>query len=78
MEGVVFRSHYFTPTFSKYEGELCGGIQIHVRDRATIEPFNIGIAIIHNLVKSYEEFKFLEPSSDGRHLFFNFYPVQIN
>ena len=71
MEGVVFRSHYFTPTFSKYEGELCGGIQIHVRDRATIEPFNIGIAIIHNLVKSYEEFKFLEPSSDGRHLFFD-------
>ncbi|HHW71254.1 MAG TPA: DUF1343 domain-containing protein [Clostridiales bacterium] len=71
MEGVIFRPHYFTPVFSKYKGELCEGIQIHVRDRDAIEAFKIGISIIHNLVSNYEEFKFLEPSSSGGHPFFD-------
>ncbi|MCX7975154.1 MAG: DUF1343 domain-containing protein, partial [Candidatus Aminicenantes bacterium] len=33
LPGVRFREAWFTPTFSKYRGELCGGVQIHVFNR---------------------------------------------
>jgi len=33
LPGVIFREAWFTPTFSKYKEELCGGAQIHVVDR---------------------------------------------
>lgn len=34
LPGVVFREAWFTPSFSKHRGELCGGAQIHVVDPA--------------------------------------------
>jgi uncharacterized protein YbbC (DUF1343 family) len=33
LPGVRFREAWFTPYFSKFTGELCGGCQIHVTDR---------------------------------------------
>jgi len=30
--GVSFREAYFTPTFSKHVGKVCGGVQVHVTD----------------------------------------------
>lgn len=33
LPGVKFREIWFTPTFSKFSGKLCGGCQIHVTDR---------------------------------------------
>jgi len=33
LPGVKFREIWFTPTFSKFQGKLCGGCQIHVTDR---------------------------------------------
>lgn len=35
LPGVTFREVWFTPTFSKFKGELCGGCQVHVTDRET-------------------------------------------
>ena len=29
LPGVKFREVWFTPTFSKFKGELCGGCQLH-------------------------------------------------
>jgi uncharacterized protein YbbC (DUF1343 family) len=46
LPGVWFRPVYFQPTFQKWTGQVCGGIQIHVRDRNTFEPFLTGIATI--------------------------------
>ncbi len=43
LPGCLFREAAFTPTFSKYEGELCRGIQIHVTDRAAFQPFDTGV-----------------------------------
>lgn len=43
LPGCVFRETYFTPTFSKYAGELCRGIQIHVTDRLAYRPFDAGV-----------------------------------
>src|SRR5690606_33683245 len=30
LPGVTFRETYFTPSFNKYVGEVCGGVQVHI------------------------------------------------
>ena len=49
-EGLVFRPTYFKPTFHKYQGELCGGVQLHVRDRYAPKPFTAGL-VLHKLLR---------------------------
>jgi len=46
LPGVRFRPARFTPTFHKWAGRLCGGVQIHVTDRERFKPFATGLAII--------------------------------
>jgi uncharacterized protein YbbC (DUF1343 family) len=46
LPGVVFRPATFRPTFHKYAGRLCGGVQLHVTDRARFRPFVTGLALI--------------------------------
>jgi uncharacterized protein YbbC (DUF1343 family) len=46
LPGVLFRPLYFQPTFHKFAGETCGGIQLHVTDRNTFKPVITGIAVI--------------------------------
>ena len=43
LPGCLFREAAFTPTFSKYAGESCRGIQIHVTDRRAFRPFDTGV-----------------------------------
>jgi uncharacterized protein YbbC (DUF1343 family) len=47
--GVAFRPAYFTPTFSKHAGVACGGVQIHILDRAALRPVELGIRLLHSL-----------------------------
>lgn len=37
--GVAFRPTYFTPTFHKHAGQVCGGIQVHVTERRRFPAF---------------------------------------
>ena len=46
LPGVAFRPARFRPTFQKHAGRLCGGVQIHVTDRARFKPFLAGLAVI--------------------------------
>ena len=46
LPGASFRETWFTPTFSKYEGELCGGAQIHILDRGKYRPFESTLHIV--------------------------------
>jgi uncharacterized protein YbbC (DUF1343 family) len=46
LPGVVFRENYFEPTFHKFAGELCGGVQIHVTDRKAFQPLRVAVEII--------------------------------
>jgi uncharacterized protein YbbC (DUF1343 family) len=46
LPGVIFREQWFSPTFSKFQGERCGGCQIHVTDRAAYRPFATALEII--------------------------------
>ena len=46
IDGVKFRSAYFTPMFSKYEGELVGGVQVHIDDPAEIDLVELGLNLV--------------------------------
>ncbi len=46
LPGVYFRPVYFEPTFQKWNGEMCGGVQVHVRDRNVFEPYLTGVMAI--------------------------------
>jgi uncharacterized protein YbbC (DUF1343 family) len=46
LPGCAFRPAYFTPTFSKHAGEVCGGVQVHIADRAALRPVAIGIHLL--------------------------------
>jgi uncharacterized protein YbbC (DUF1343 family) len=49
LSGVRFRPLSFTPVFHKHAGESCGGIQLHLVDRATFRPYRTGICILREL-----------------------------
>ncbi|HEX9820897.1 MAG TPA: DUF1343 domain-containing protein, partial [Methylomirabilota bacterium] len=46
LPGVAFRSARFRPTFQKWAGRVCGGVQLHVTDRARFKPFLTGLALV--------------------------------
>ncbi len=46
LPGLTARPCAFTPTFDKYRGELCRGVQLHVTDRRAFRPYRTGIAVL--------------------------------
>lgn len=65
LPGIAFREAWFTPTFSKYKGELCGGAQIHIMDRNLYKPFDSTLHIIKTVMDLYpDEFSFHEEYFD--------------
>lgn len=60
--GVYFRACLFMPTFQKHAGRACGGVQIHVTDRAAFEPVLAGVAIVKTAFDMYgDDFRWKEP-----------------
>jgi len=53
LPGIRFRPAYFRPTFHKYRGELCGGIQIVVDELLTFDPVILGLTVIKCLRELY-------------------------
>ena len=53
MAGVLFRPVAFTPTLSKFSGEACQGVQLHVADRKSFRPLPTALTIIENIRRSY-------------------------
>ena len=53
LPGVKFREVWFTPTFSKFSGQQCGGCQLHVTDRNAFQPIATTIAILSVIKKEY-------------------------
>jgi uncharacterized protein YbbC (DUF1343 family) len=46
LPGVRFRPARFEPTFHKFAGRLCGGVQVHVTDRRAFRPVRTGLALL--------------------------------
>ncbi len=53
--GIAFRHNFFRPTFQKWAGMTCGGVQIHVTDRETFTPVIVGIAMVKTAYDLYTE-----------------------
>jgi uncharacterized protein YbbC (DUF1343 family) len=46
LPGVRFREAWFRPTFQKFTGRDCGGVQLHVTDRPAFRPVRTGLAVL--------------------------------
>jgi uncharacterized protein YbbC (DUF1343 family) len=58
LPGAAFRPLVFRPTFHKFRGEPCGGVQIHVTDRRTFRPLRTGVAFLRQIRRLWPaEFK---------------------
>lgn len=65
--GVYFRPLYFTPTFSKHEKQMCGGVQVHVLDRDKFPAVKCGWAMLDIVRNLYpNDFKVNKPYVEGR------------
>ena len=68
LPGVRFRPARFIPTFHKWAGEVCGGVQIHVTDRRRFRPFRTGVAAIAVARRlAPAEFRWKEPPYEFEH-----------
>jgi len=66
LPGVRFRPTHFVPATAKFAGEVCGGVQIHVIDRATFRPVTVGLHLLAALKALYPaDFAWLPQSWEG-------------
>ena len=73
LPGVYFRPQYFTPTFSKYANELCGGVYVHITDRQAFNSMKASWVMLHVIRTEYKEhFKVSAPYVEGRPSLFDF------
>jgi uncharacterized protein YbbC (DUF1343 family) len=54
IEGCTFRSHDFIPTFHKFSGELCYGLQIHITDIDRFKPVATALEVFDAIIRTTE------------------------
>jgi uncharacterized protein YbbC (DUF1343 family) len=60
--GCAFRIHNFIPTFNKYSGKLCSGLQIHITDISAYRPVAVALEIFDALMELFpDKFEFKMP-----------------
>jgi len=75
LPGVQFRPQFFTPLhyhpkYSKHDGALCAGVEIHVSDRAAFKPVKTGLTMLYVIKElSGSNFEWFPPIGEGgRHM----------
>ncbi len=67
LQALRFSPVFFIPVFSKYTGQVCAGVQIHILDRKQVRPVALGVHLIRALQQLYpDQFNFTDPV-DGRY-----------
>jgi len=62
LPGVRFRPCRFRPTFHKWKGRACGGVQLHVTDRRRFKPYVTGLVLIATVLHLYpRHFRWRKP-----------------
>ena len=64
LPGVIFRENHFIPTFSKFAGELCHGVQLHICDHRAFRPFQAGTLLFQEAFRQSSELKYNLPHFD--------------
>jgi uncharacterized protein YbbC (DUF1343 family) len=68
LKGVHLRPVFFEPTFHKWVGQLCGGVQIHVLDRAAFEPYRTALVLLAAMRRLWPlDFRWREPPYEYEH-----------
>lgn len=55
LPGIFFKEEQFTPEFSKFRSELCGGVRILIQARQEYKPFATALFILKTTAKNYAE-----------------------
>jgi len=55
LPGLFFRPQYFKPQFQKWNGTVCGGVQLHITERNKIKPLVTSIALLSSIKKLYPD-----------------------
>ncbi len=55
LPGARFRPVRFAPTADRFAGQDCGGVQVHVLDRSTLQPVRLGLHVIETLRALYPD-----------------------
>ena len=65
----MFRPVFFTPTFQKHAGRLCGGVQVHVSDRRRFSAWLTYLLLIES-ARTQDERRFLwrDPPYEYEHI----------
>jgi uncharacterized protein YbbC (DUF1343 family) len=53
LPGVRFRENYFAPTFNKFVGKTCGGVQLHLTDEQAFDPILTAVAMLVTVKRLY-------------------------
>ena len=69
LQGVKFRPCFFTPSASKHKNTECKGIQLHITDRRSFNPFESGMRLLDLIRKTHKEFEFIAPYSPNASYF---------
>lgn len=61
LDGIYFRATSFTPTTSKFNGEKCNGVELHVTDRDSFNAVDSALALMYTIRDMYpNDFQYLE------------------
>jgi uncharacterized protein YbbC (DUF1343 family) len=52
LQGCAFRIHNFIPTFHKFKGELCNGLQLHITDIKLFKPVETALEIFDAIIET--------------------------
>ena len=68
LDGLRFSPTHFIPAFSKHQGTVCGGVDIHVTDPRALRAVGLGLHLVRTLQALYpRDFAFRAPATpDGR------------
>ena len=65
LSGVGFREAYFNPTFSKHQGKVCGGVQVHITDPRSFDPMRVGVEMLVAAKALYADFAWRKDTWDA-------------
>lgn len=69
LPGIAVRPTYFTPSFSKHNGTLCGGIQVHIVNRDEVHAVRVGLHLLHALIQEDpHSFEWIQSGQATRHI----------
>lgn len=69
IEGVIFRPAYFIPRYSKFQNEVCKGVELFITDRNKFNPLETCLNILNIIYRLYRKDFNWGDRSNGRYLF---------